>query len=108
MLFNSYPFIFAFLPITLLVFYFTRRFNTYNITATWLIAASLYFYSQWFWPHLWVLLGSVLFNYTVARLLCGNREVRSTAFRKALVALGLTGNLACLGYFKYCNFLAEI
>jgi len=65
-----------------------------------LIVASLVFYG-WSKPvTVLVLLGSVLFNY-----LCGLGLIRFHS--RALLALGIAGNVLLLGYFKYLGFFAE-
>ncbi|CAK7082957.1 MAG: hypothetical protein TIS_04505 [Tissierella sp.] len=45
MLFNSYEFIFLFLPITLIIYFTLNRYGKNNIAKGWLVIASLYFYS---------------------------------------------------------------
>ena len=52
--------------------------------------------------HLLLLIGSVIINYTLHRLIVLHRS-------KAVLTLGIIGNLAVLGYFKYADFfLASI
>ncbi|MEC7556931.1 MAG: MBOAT family protein, partial [Planctomycetota bacterium] len=46
MLFNSYEFIFVFLPIALAVFFLIGRAST-KIALGWLVVASLAFYAAW-------------------------------------------------------------
>ncbi len=46
MLFNSYVFIFVFLPVTLAGFFLLGRFQP-KLAAAWLTAASLFFYGWW-------------------------------------------------------------
>ena len=45
MLFNSYEFIFLFLPITLILYFTLNRFGKNELAKGWLVIASLYFYS---------------------------------------------------------------
>ncbi len=47
MLFNSYIFIFLFLPATLLVFYLLARFKMIKTAQASLVIASLIFYAYW-------------------------------------------------------------
>jgi D-alanyl-lipoteichoic acid acyltransferase DltB (MBOAT superfamily) len=80
MLFNSYEFIFAFLPIVLLVFYaLGRQSSTWAVR--WLILASLFFYAWWRPHNLLILAPSILINLIVARTLrrLGDTPGRSTA-----------------------------
>lgn len=97
MLFNSYLFIYLFLPITLIGFYLLRNQGIYP--KLWLIAASLVFYSAWYQAYLFLLVGSILANYFIALLIN-----RSQLYRKGILFLGITANLALLGYYKYSNF----
>lgn len=62
MLFNSYVFIFFFLPVTLLVFFQLGKANA-KLAAGWLAAASVFFYGWWNPAYVALLVVSVLFNY---------------------------------------------
>ena len=101
MLFNSLEFIFAFLPITLAVFYFARRFGGARLALGWLTAASLFFYGWWNLAYLLLLGGSIGFNYIFGRWLS------RPGSNRLLLALGIGANLTLLGYFKYTGFLIE-
>jgi len=100
MLFNSYEFILLFLPVTLGIYYFLGKHN-YRIAITWLVAASLFFYSWWNPAYLPLILLSMMFNYAVGTLLSGRARSRK------LLTFGIVGNLGALGYFKYTNFLVD-
>ena len=63
MLFNSYPFIFLFLPVTLVLFMVLGRFGLQRAAIGWLVAASFFFYGWWDPRYLWLISGSILFNY---------------------------------------------
>ena len=47
MLFNSYEFMFAFLPIALLLYYGLKRYRRHEFALAALVLASLAFYSYW-------------------------------------------------------------
>ena len=64
-----------------------------------LSAASLFFYGWWNPVYVALLAGSVVFNYAVGRGLLARRS-------KALLAVGVAGDLALLGTFKYAAFFA--
>ncbi|HEX8963798.1 MAG TPA: MBOAT family protein, partial [Rhodocyclaceae bacterium] len=98
MLFNSYEFIFLFLPVTLLGYFLLGHRGRPLAAIGWLAAASLFFYAWWDVRYLALLLGSIAFNYTVGRMLCDAQQ------RRPLLAVGVAGNLALLGYYKYANF----
>ena len=98
MLFNSYFFIFIFLPIVLcFVFYFSSKGKT-KIAATSLIISSLFFYGWWNPPYLILLLGSIIFNFFIAQVITKN---------KIVLLLGLTFNIGLIAYFKYANFFID-
>src|SRR5271169_3782490 len=101
MLFNSYPFIFLFLPIVLLGYFASARFGNL-VPVIWLALASLAFYSVSNWQFVLLLLASVAFNYLIGFLLI-SRRLRAAA-RLAVLAAGVTGDLLVLGIFKYAGF----
>jgi len=106
MLFNSYEFLFAFLPVTWIGHEILRRFGLRAAAMAWLAAASALFYASWNPRLLPVLLASILINYAVGGWL-GRQARRSGRGSRVLLALGLTFNLGLLGYFKYTNFLVD-
>ncbi len=103
MLFNSYAFLFAFLPATLALYFLLGR-RSATAAIGFLALASLIFYGWWNPRYLLLLCGSVGFNYLVGRNLARS-PVRASGDR-ALLWLGIAGNLALLGTFKYAAFFA--
>src|SRR5712672_2583383 len=94
MLFNSYPFIFLFLPIVLLGYFATgRRGNL--VPVVWLTLASLAFYSFSNWQFVALLLGSIAFNYTIGLLLIARKLAPASRF--AVLTIGVAGDLVILG-----------
>jgi alginate O-acetyltransferase complex protein AlgI len=103
MLFNSYPFIFVFLPIVLAGYFWLGRSS--NLAPVWWLAfASLVFYSVSNWQFVALLLASVAFNYLIGWLLI-TRQLRS-GMRFAVLTTGVAGDLLVLGTFKYAGFFA--
>lgn len=102
MLFNSYIFILVFLPLVALAYYWRGLQFKKNSGFYVLIFASLIFYAYWDLVYLPLIIISVIFNYFLARLI---REIYW--FRKLLYIFGIIANLACLGYYKYTNFILE-
>src|SRR5271156_4136242 len=102
MLFNSYPFIFVFLPVALAGYFAADRLGA-QAPVVWLALASLVFYSFSNWPFVALLLASIAFNYLIGWLLIA-RHLREGP-RFAVLTLGVTGDLAALGIFKYAGFL---
>lgn len=108
MLFTSYPFIFVFLPITLLGFFLLGRFFGAKLSALWLALASVFFYGYWSSEHVPLLLGSIIFNFYTGYIISRNHANRRTIARAALY-IGVVGDLALLAYYKYADFfLGEI
>lgn len=103
MLFNSYSFIIFFLPITLFVFFRIGAWGHHRIAISWLVATSLFFYGWWNPAYLGLLVGSVLFNYSVGVGLAMGSSSPSFG-KKGLLLAGIAGNVAAIGYFKYANF----
>jgi alginate O-acetyltransferase complex protein AlgI len=103
MLFNSYPFIFLFLPVVLLGYFALGRVG--NLAPViWLALASLAFYSVSNWQFVLLLLASVAFNYLIGLLLMTQR-LRALP-RRAVLAAGVSCDLLVLGIFKYAGFVA--
>jgi alginate O-acetyltransferase complex protein AlgI len=103
MLFNSYPFIFLFLPIALFGYFALGRFS--NLAPViWLALASLAFYAVSNWQFVALLLASIAFNYLVGWVLIASRLHSGVRF--AVLTAGVAGDLLVLCYFKYAGFLA--
>src|ERR1700733_11767687 len=102
MLFNSYPFIFVFLPAVLFGYFLTGRFGA-QAPVIWLALASLVFYSFSNWPFVALLLASIAFNYLTGLLLI-SRHLREGR-RFAVLTAGVAGDLATLVVFKYAGFV---
>jgi alginate O-acetyltransferase complex protein AlgI len=108
-LFNSYPFVFVFLPLALAGFAALTRWRTRRAVLAFLIVASLAFYAWWDWRLLSLIVFSILFNFSVGMRL--QRRARafdgSTTPGRSWLAFGIGVNLALLAYFKYRNFLVD-
>ena len=104
MLFNSYVFIFEFLPLTLVCFFGIRRTSATRFAIAWLVFASFFFYGWWHPAYLVLLLFSIFFNYRMAGLIGSlTGEPKGRWFLMAAVAV----DLGLLGYFKYTNFFMQ-
>ncbi|HBB32404.1 MAG TPA: membrane-bound O-acyltransferase family protein [Cyanobacteria bacterium UBA8803] len=102
MLFNSYPFIFVFLPVTLIVFFGLTKFRLTTAATAWLLIVSLVFYGYWNIFYLPLMLMSIAFNYLIGRAIETSKLGSPKA--KSLLWLGIGVNLILLGYYKYANF----
>ena len=110
MLFNSYAFIFAFLPITLIGYALLglgagRR----DLSVWWLVVCSAVFYAIWNPINLAIIGPSLIINFALARVLQGRvaRGAADDRVSSAILVLGVVLNLCFLGYFKYRNFFVD-
>lgn len=100
MLFNSYAFLLAYLPLTAIGFFLVGRFGK-GWGAAWLAACSLFFYGWWDYRYLALLLGSICGNYLVGSYIARNAGRRAG---KQALAAAVIANLLLLGYYKYADF----
>jgi D-alanyl-lipoteichoic acid acyltransferase DltB (MBOAT superfamily) len=99
MLFNTFGFIFAFLPIVLAGFFTIARCSQ-HWAAVWLAIASLAFYSIWDYHYLPLLLISIIANFGASGAILN----ATWTSRKPILVAAIAANLALLAYFKYANF----
>lgn len=110
MLFNSYIFIFLFLPLCLAGFYMLQNKNA-TLAKVWLTCFSLWFYGYFNLTYLWIMLGSIIGNYFVhgkimaIRNSCQGEEQNRKS--KKIMITGVIVNLLVLFYFKYFDFFIE-
>ena len=104
MLFNSYSFIFFFLPITFFIYFYLNKKHLTEASKGFLVLASLFFYSWWNIVYLPLILVSMLFNYVVGGELSRHNQKKRSYLPKTLLTTGILFNLALLGYFKYSDF----
>ena len=130
MVFNSFSFLFAYLPIVLILFWVSRRYLGKQWADVCLIVASLVFYG-WNYPKcLPVLLGSLIVDYVwgcflyrdltkklkAARGKAVEKNVEKTSSmpddfsrrRKSMLGAGIVLNVAVLGFFKYARLLPAL
>ena len=101
MLFNSFIFLFAFLPAALLAHWAVERFRPEWRLAVLLGLSLSSFYGYWDWRFVPLLAGSIVLNWLVA-----NAFVRSGL--SILIPLAIAANLLVLAIFKYFNFFADL
>ena len=107
MLFNSYEFIFLFLPITFFIYFYLNKKHLTEASKGFLVFASLFFYSWWSIAYLPLIIISMLFNYSLGRELSKNQKAKKYYNKKTILTIGITFNLLLLGYFKYSDFFIE-
>ena len=98
MLFNSYAFLFGFLPLTLVGVFLLARWSA-ALAAGWLALASLAFYGYWNAAYVPLLVLSIVFNFFI-----GMAIAAAASRRRLMVFAGVGANLLLLGYFKYADF----
>lgn len=103
MLFNSYGFIFLFLPLVLLGFFQLARVS-HSFAAGWLAAASLFFYGYWNPVYVVLLSGSIIFNYTLGLWIAAAGARQQERRKKQLLVVAIVANVSLLVYYKYANF----
>jgi len=128
MLFNSYEFIFFFLPVALIGYFWLSKKRLTTASKAWLVFASLFFYSWWNVIYLPLILISILFNFTIgstiSKIIFSSikssntfdslslngkptdlvKRSKTVISQKTLLTFGIVCNLSLLGYFKYMDF----
>jgi alginate O-acetyltransferase complex protein AlgI len=98
MLFNSFPFLFVFLPAVLIGYQLLGRLG--RIAAlVWLTGASFVFYAYWNKAFVVLLAASILFNFLMAQGMA--RIAEAPRWQIRVLWAGILGNLALLCYYKY-------
>lgn len=101
MLFNSFQFIFLFLPIVLLGYYLI---NQKKFQLFFLFSSSLFFYAYWSHTYVFLLLFTVVLDFYIGQAIFKSQNATK---RKALLLASMIANLSVLGFFKYYNFFTE-
>jgi alginate O-acetyltransferase complex protein AlgI len=105
-LFNSFAFIFGFLPAVFAVFFLVAR-RSHALASAWLALASLGFYAWWDSRYVLLLVGSIVFNHLAGQAIARALERRDTRGARTLLAGAIVADLALLGYYKYAGFFVE-
>lgn len=105
MLFNSYEFIFAFLPVTLLGYWWLGRSRQFAAAVAWLLGASMFFYGYWNPAYVPLLVISIAGNYGIARAI--ESAGPGGAIARRWLWGGVVFNLGILGYYKYAGFFVR-
>ncbi|NJL83992.1 MAG: MBOAT family protein [Chloroflexaceae bacterium] len=102
MLFNSYVFIFAFLPITLGGYFLLTHKHWLRAAQIWLTLSSLCFYGYSSPIFLLVMVLSIAFNHQMGGWIAAAKPQGNTA--KIRLWSGIVFNIAIIGYYKYTGF----
>lgn len=104
MVFSSPIFLFGFLPIVLLVYYFSPR-SIKNLT---LLLCSLFFYAWGEVFYLAIMIVSIISNYIFGLLIYKAQKIPNhQKLSKLYVTIGLSINILLLVSFKYANFITD-
>jgi len=103
MIFNSFEFVFLFLPISLFVYYFFGALKQYHLSVYALIFFSIVFYQLNAGNSVYILCLSGVLTFFISTLIRNALGSR----RKVFLWLGVGLNLLLLGYYKYTNFIIE-
>ena len=98
MTFSSPGFFLCFLPLALLGFQIFGRFGRRGAIG-FLALMSFVFYAHWSTLYLWLLVGSILFNFAMTRMISRSKNNERAA--TAWLIFAIASNLAALCYFKY-------
>lgn len=107
MLFNSYIFIFIFLPLTLLGWYGINRLGKYRLASLFLAGMSLWFYAYFNVRYLAIILCSICLNYLLSFGLARLQAKPLPVMSRIGLLTGIILNLGILFYFKYYDFFIE-
>ena len=117
MLFNTPEYFRLFLPVSIIVYFFFSKRRYFAASKLWLLLCSLFFYCYWKFDYIWILLGSIVFNFVVGSILSKEANGRQNALensqntplhvtkRKVVLVFGVLANVVMLGYYKYTDFI---
>ena len=103
MVFSSYIFILAFLPVVIAGYYGLSHLKNSIYQRLFLLAASLYFYGYYNVKYLMLIIVSMVINYVVAMQIQKSEGARAKLF----LTIGVLLNVGLIGYFKYYDFFVE-
>ena len=101
MIFSSIFFLFAFLPVALILYYVCPK----RFRAIPLVVVSLLFYAWGTPEYILLMLFSIVFNYITGLELASFQEAERPTAAKVTMIVAVVVNLLMLGFFKYYGFL---
>src|SRR5580704_13326828 len=109
MLFNSFSFLFLFLPIVATGYALAQRTLGQKTAQGFLLASSFFFYGCAKPSYVLILAGSILFNWLIGAWMGNAAEQTpvSESRRKLILRIGLVGNIGLMCSFKYINFFLQ-
>ncbi len=101
MLFNSYIFVFLFLPMSLVGYFGLNSIKKYSLAKIFLIGMSFWFYGYFNPSYLVIMCASIGINYFISDIM---HKSNNGALRKIILWIGILFNIGILFYFKYHDF----
>src|ERR1700682_485713 len=101
MSFNSVPFIFGFLPATIIFYYVLALAPFYRLRLPFLILATLAFYAHGSLEYLPLLVFSIAANYVIGGLIVRSGKTAACVW----LWVGVAANVVALLWFKYAVFI---
>jgi alginate O-acetyltransferase complex protein AlgI len=100
MLFNTFQFIFIFLPISIFGIYIIQKLKITHYSYLWILFCSICFYAMWDFFFLFLIFFTIILNFYLGNLIIKFKK-------KKYLIFGIIFQLCILGYFKYKNFFLE-
>lgn len=109
MLFNSYIFMFCFLPLCLFLWYGLNHFRKYTLAQAVLVVMSLWFYGYYNPYYVFIILGSMLGNWLASAGIFWSRKhsMERVWLPKVIGGIGIAFDIGLLFYYKYYDFFIE-
>lgn len=104
MLFNSYTFIFLFLPCVLLGYYASGKVRR-ELALSFLLFSGLFFYGYFEMNFLPLLISSILINFSFSKIIA---KISRKTLKKFVFILSILFNIGLLSYYKYADFFISI
>lgn len=102
MLFNSSKYI-IFFPIVFLVYFICPK----KIRYIWLLAASFFFYMQWNYTYILLLIYTIAITYICGLLVDYHKKCGMEGKAKGCLIVSIVLNLSTVAWFKYTNFFID-
>ncbi|MDC0335478.1 MBOAT family protein [Pseudodesulfovibrio sp.] len=104
MVFNSFEFLFLFLPLVVIGYYALISYSLARASIGLLLIGSLVYYGYWNPIYLLLIGASIIGNFSICKLISRSR----CGMKKLMFCLGICLNVGLIGYFKYTDFFIQI
>ncbi len=103
MIFNSFLYLFLFLPLVVTFYYISCKYLNGNFGILFLTVASIIFYGYWDPRFLCLLFCSIILNYSFFLSI-----LNSVKYKYKILVFSICSNLLLLFYFKYFIFTLQV